>query len=208
MLPAVIAELHTVDYMQITVTCEINGTLQWYTSADSPSPIFSANPFNPVAVPASGIDRFSLPNTYTFWTSCSNLPGCLAPAVFEIKKAEQTIAWNNPADIVYGTALSGTQLNAIVAGVAGGSTVTGAVTYTPALGTIMNAGNAQDLKIDVAATAYYNATSKTVKINVLKADQTITIVTPSPATAVYNTSFTVAATASSALRLPTQAVHR
>ena len=188
-----------VDYMQITVTCEINGTLQWYTSVDSPSPIFSSNPFNPVAVPASGIDRFSLPNTYTFWASCSNLTGCLAPAVFEIKKAEQTITWNNPADIVYGTALDGTQLNAIVAGVAGGSSVTGAVTYTPALGTIMNAGNAQDLKIDVAATAYYNATSKTVKINVLKADQTITVVTPSPATAIYNTSFTVAAISSSGL---------
>jgi len=38
-----------------------------------------------------------------------------------VGKANQTITWNNPAAITYGTALSGTQLNATVAGVTGGS---------------------------------------------------------------------------------------
>lgn len=43
------------------------------------------------------------------------------------------LSWANPASIVYGTALSGTQLNA-------SSATSGAYTYTPAAGTVLNAG--------------------------------------------------------------------
>jgi hypothetical protein len=95
-----------------------------------------------------------------------------------VNKAEQTITWSDPADIVYGTALSSTQLNASVAGVSGGS-ATGAVTYVSGSGTVLNAGASQDLTINVAATDDYNAATKTVKINVSKANQTITWSNPS-----------------------------
>ena len=115
-----------------------------------------------------------------------------------VNKANQTITWSNPSDITYGTALSTTQLNATVAGVSGGSTP-GTLTYTPALGTLLNAGANQTLSVSAAATPNYNAATKTVLINVNKADQTITVLTPSPASAVYNTGFTVSATASSGL---------
>ena len=50
-----------------------------------------------------------------------------------IAKANQTVTWIDPADIVYGTALTGTQLNATVArGVVycGGSRSQGALTYS------------------------------------------------------------------------------
>ena len=98
-----------------------------------------------------------------------------------VLKTNQTISWNDPSDITYGTALGAAQLNAIVAGVVGGS-ATGAVTYTPDLGTVLNAGAAQDLTVDVAATTNYNSATRTVHINVLMADQTITWNNPSDIT--------------------------
>src|SRR5262249_12053671 len=75
----------------------------------------------------------------------------------------------NPADITYGTALSGTQLNAT-------ANVAGAFTYTPPATTVLNAGNAQALSVNFVPTdtANYNNASKNVSINVLKATPTIT----------------------------------
>jgi hypothetical protein len=101
-----------------------------------------------------------------------------------VLKANQTITWSNPSDITYGTTLSATQLNATVAGVSGG-TSRGALTYTPPSGTLLNAGNAQTLHVDAAETSNYNAASKDVTINVLKADQTITW--SNPANITYGT---------------------
>ena len=94
-------------------------------------------------------------------------------AAIVINKADQTITWNNPADIVYGTLLDATQLNATVAGVSGGSPA-GALTYTPAAGTLLNAGLSQTLHVDAAATDNYNAASEEVTINVNKRPVTIT----------------------------------
>ena len=82
-----------------------------------------------------------------------------------IAKANQTITWNTPATITIGTPLSATQLNATVAGVAGGS-APGALNYTPPTGTVLGAGANQALKVDAAATINYNAATKTVYINV------------------------------------------
>lgn len=83
---------------------------------------------------------------------------------FEVAKATPTITWNNPADIVYGTALSSTQLNAT-------ASVAGNFNYTPASGSVLNAGLGQSLMASFTPTdtTNYNATSKTVMINVLKA---------------------------------------
>jgi uncharacterized protein (TIGR02145 family) len=76
-------------------------------------------------------------------------------------KTDPVITWSNPADIVYGTLLSATQLNAT-------ADVPGTFVYTPAIGTQLNAGANQDLKVDFTPTdaVNYNATSKTVKITV------------------------------------------
>jgi hypothetical protein len=85
-----------------------------------------------------------------------------------INKANQTITWNNPADITYGTALGVTQLNATVAGVAGGSGP-GGLTYTPAAATVLNAGAGQTLSVTAAETANYNPATANVTINVNQA---------------------------------------
>ena len=77
-------------------------------------------------------------------------------------KTTPTITWNNPADITYATALSGTQLNAT-------ASVAGTFVYTPAAGTVLNAGNGQTLHVDFTPTdtANYNTASKDVMINVV-----------------------------------------
>ena len=110
-----------------------------------------------------------------------------------INKATPTITWSNPADITYGAALGATQLNAT-------ASVAGPLTYTPASGTILNAGSNQTLLVNFTPTdtSNYNTASKNVSLNVLKANQTITFNTLSPKT-FGEADFPVSATASSSL---------
>jgi len=77
-------------------------------------------------------------------------------------RKDPIITWANPADIVYETLLSSTQLNAT-------ADVSGTFAYTPAIGTKLNVGDNQDLRVDFTPTdlAKYNIASKTVKINVI-----------------------------------------
>ncbi|MEQ9414739.1 MAG: hypothetical protein RIF39_12960, partial [Cyclobacteriaceae bacterium] len=68
-----------------------------------------------------------------------------------ISKADPVITWSNPTAITYGTTLSATQLNAI-------ADVGGTFTYTPANGSLLNAGANQILSADFVPTdnANYN----------------------------------------------------
>jgi hypothetical protein len=95
-----------------------------------------------------------------------------------VGKGQQTINWSVPAGISYGTALSATQLNASASG--SGPASIGATSYSPASGTILGAGAAQTLTVNVAATDDYNAATATVPIDVAKANQTITWSNPAP----------------------------
>src|SRR5205809_1088066 len=97
-------------------------------------------------------------------------------AVINVVKATPAITWSNPADITYGTALSVTQLNAT-------TPVAGSFVYTPAAGTVLDAGN-QTLHVDFTPTdtANYNSASKNVAINVLKATPAITWSNPADIT--------------------------
>src|SRR4029077_1737512 len=76
-------------------------------------------------------------------------------------------------DIVYGTALGATQLNAT-------TTVPGAFVYTPPATTLLSAGAAQSLSVTFTPTdgANYTTASKSVSINVTKATPVITWATP------------------------------
>jgi hypothetical protein len=92
----------------------------------------------------------------------ANHTGSTGSASITITKANQTIAWNVPATMTYGAALSGTQLNATVAGVPGG-TAPGTLTYSPAAGTLLSPGS-NSLMVTAAATPNYNSATKTVTI--------------------------------------------
>ena len=84
------------------------------------------------------------------------------------------ITWPTPADIVYGTALSSTQLDATANW--NGSAVSGTFTYNPPLGTVLQSGSNQTLSVTFVPndTADYTNATATVTINVQKAPLTIT----------------------------------
>jgi sugar lactone lactonase YvrE len=81
-----------------------------------------------------------------------------------------TITWSNPADISYGTALSGTQLDAT-------SSVPGSFAYTPLAGTVLGVGSAQTLSTLFTPTDItdYNTASANVVINVDPAPSTTAV---------------------------------
>lgn len=92
-----------------------------------------------------------------------------------VLRAGATITWSNPADVVFGTPLSETQLNAV-------STVPGELVYNPPLGAILNAGEGRTLSVTLEPddTANHRPETYMVAINVSKAIPTITWNTPSP----------------------------
>lgn len=92
-----------------------------------------------------------------------------------INKANQVISWTNPQGIVYGTALSATQLNAaLTAG-------EGSLTYSPVSGSILGYGS-HTLTVKAAETTNYNAAEATVILQVEKATPTLTLAIGEPHT--------------------------
>jgi hypothetical protein len=83
------------------------------------------------------------------------------------------ITWANPAGIVYGTALSAMQLNAV-------ASVPGTFVYTPASGTVLNAGLGQTLSVTFTPedTINYTTATRTVAIDVTKAMPVVTWAAP------------------------------
>jgi len=83
--------------------------------------------------------------------------------------ASPALTWATPADIIYGTALGGSELNASAG-------VPGTFDYSPPAGTVLNAGSNQTLSVTFtpADTNSYVAASTTVDLNVLPAPLTIT----------------------------------
>ena len=78
-------------------------------------------------------------------------------------KATPTITWATPADITYGTALGATQLNAT-------ASVPGTFVYTPAAGTVLNAGAAQTLSVTFTPTDAANYTTATATVDDQRAE--------------------------------------
>ena len=89
-------------------------------------------------------------------------------ARINVLKATPTITWGNSADIIYGTALSSTQLNA-------SASVPGTFVYTPNNGTMLSAGQ-QTLRVDFKPddAINYNTVTQQITINVLRATPVIT----------------------------------
>ncbi|MCA1639056.1 MAG: immunoglobulin domain-containing protein [Acidobacteria bacterium] len=96
-------------------------------------------------------------------------------AVLTVNKKMPIISWSNPADITYGTALGSTQLNATAS--YNGSSVEGNYSYSPVSGAVLNAGEQQNLSVTFTPTdtnTYDTPALKTVKINVLRKELTVT----------------------------------
>ena len=93
------------------------------------------------------------------------------PATAEVQltvgKATPLIDWSSPASIIYGTALDVTQLNA-------SSLAPGDFEYTPDEGTVLSAGESQQLQATLPESSNFLAATATVEITVTKAPLTIT----------------------------------
>jgi len=65
-----------VDYMQISVTYTLPGTLDWYTVSSGGTKIGSGSLFNPVGVLNSNLPDTNTPAATTYYAECSTAPGC------------------------------------------------------------------------------------------------------------------------------------
>jgi len=96
-----------------------------------------------------------------------------------------TIVWPTPAPIVYGTALSGTQLDAT-------ATVPGTFVYSPAAGTVLTVGQ-QPLQVTFTPsdTVHYSTSTASVILTVLPVTPTVTLISSAnPVLMTYAVSFT------------------
>src|SRR5690606_10825811 len=137
----------TITKATITATA-VNATKVYQTA----NPVFSINytgfvngedftVLNTLPVASTTATLSSPVGTYTITVaggSDDNYAFNYVSGTLTITKATPVVTWNNPAAITYGTALSATQLNAT-------ANVAGTFTYTPPVGTILNAGARQVL---------------------------------------------------------------
>jgi hypothetical protein len=144
-------------------------TLQWQVSTNGGSTFtdLAGQTSSPLTLTTPTVSQSGNQYRAVFTNTCGSVNS--TSASLTVNKATTTITWNNPADITYGTALSGTQLNAT-------TSVPGSFTYTPASGTVLNAGNGQILHVAFTPsdTTNYNSASKDVTINVLQRTLTVT----------------------------------
>ena len=115
----------------------------------------------------------------TFVPAENNYGGGTASVTVNVTKAAPAITWPAPAGIVYGTALSVSQLNA-------STTVAGTLTYTPAIGTLLNAGP-QTLTVTFSPTDTANYSSATASVTLNVAKGTPSIAWSNPAAILYGT---------------------
>jgi hypothetical protein len=141
------------------------GTTQLNAKANT-SGTFSYTPPAGTVLPAGSGQTLSAtftPTDATDYTSAS------ANVTINVTQATPVITWAKPTAIVYGTALGGTQLDAI-------ANVPGSFSYTPPAGTVLPAGSGQTLSVTFTPTdaTDYSSASASVTINVSPVGLTIT----------------------------------
>jgi uncharacterized repeat protein (TIGR01451 family) len=122
---------------------------------------------------------FTPTNTTDFSTASSTV-------TINVQKATPTITWTDPADIIYGTALSAAQLDATAAWTVGGvnGAIAGSFTYTPAAGTVLHAGAGQALSVTFTPTdtTDFSTASASVTLDVQQATPDINWTAPAAIT--------------------------
>ncbi len=144
--PAPISVGTALGATQLNATTTVPGTFVYTPAAGTVLPVGTGHTLSVTFTPT---DTFS----YTTAT---------ASVTIDVLKPTPVITWPTPADIVYGTALSATQLNAT-------TTVPGTFVYTPAAGTVLPVGNGQLLSVTFTPTdtaTYASATaSRLIDVN-------------------------------------------
>ncbi len=73
-----------VDYIQVTVTYTVPGSVDWYTVSSGGSAIGSGSPFNPVGVAGSGLANTNTAGTTIYYAECASVAGCRTATNFTI----------------------------------------------------------------------------------------------------------------------------
>lgn len=153
------------------------GTALSATQLDASSTAAGTFSYSPAVGTVLAVGSHTLSVTFTAATP-SNYTTRTATATVNltVNKATPTITWSEPAAITYGTALSSKQLDAT-------ASVAGNFAYSPASGTVLNAG------VQVLTTTFtptnktdYTTATASVTLTVNKATPTITWATPAPIT--------------------------
>lgn len=132
-----------VDYIRITVTYTLPGSLNWYTVSSGGSSIGSGSSFNPVGVAGSGLANTNTPGTTAFYAECSSIPGCRAATNFVINALPNADAGT---DKTLNCLVSSVMLN-------GSSSTTGvSFNWTTIGGNIVIGGNTATPTVNAAGT--------------------------------------------------------
>jgi len=147
--------------IQLNATANISGTFTYKPSIDAILNAGTAQTLQVIFTPTDAVN---------YQTSTKTVQ-------INVNKKIPVITWDNPADIIYGTTLGATQLNAI-------TDVLGTFTYNPVIGTKLALGSGQSLSVQFNPTdvANFQSVSKIVKINVLKPTAVLTWSNPADIT--------------------------
>lgn len=185
----------TVDYTAETSTVTLNvlqatPTVTWAT----PLPINFGTALSAMQLGASS----SIPGSFTYSVGPGTILGAgmqtlsatfnptdsvdyatvMTSVVLQVNQDLPVLNWANPAAIVYGTALSATQLDAT-------NSLSGTFSYTPAAGTVLGAGAGQTLSVTFTPTdsVDYMTASASVTLDVDQATPAVTWNVPPTMTA-------------------------
>jgi len=159
----------------VTPAAIIYGTPLSAAQLNASSPVAGTFTYSPAAGTVLTAGQQTLTVTFTP-TDTTDYTTASATVTLTVNRAVPTITWATPAAITYGAPLSGTQLNA-------STPVAGTFTYSPAAGTVLNAGT-QTLSVTFAPTDTidYTIATASVPLTVNKAALTISWATPAPIT--------------------------
>ena len=184
----------TTDYTSVTQTTTINvnqvtsivswatptaityGTALGSTQLDATASVagtLAYTPGNGTVLHAGNSQALSVTFTPTDTTDYTTVT---QTTTIDVNQVTSIVSWATPAAITYGTALSGTQLDAT-------ASVPGSFAYTPGNGTVLHAGNNQTLSVTFTPTdtTDYSSVTQTTEINV-QATPTVSWATPTAIT--------------------------
>ncbi len=144
------------------------GSSQLDASASVPG-TFAYTPSSGTVLSAGAGQTLSVTFTPSDSTDYSAVSATAKINVLSNTRTSPTVTWTNPGDIVFGTALGASQLDA-------SASVPGTFVYTPAAGTVLAAGQGQTLSVTFTPTdtVDYNSVTTTATINVNQAVPTVT----------------------------------
>ena len=135
-----VGETKTYNTANPTLTDTITG----FVNGDTTSNLTGSAIMSTTAITSSPVGSY--PITFSTQTLANpNYSITYVPATLSVTQATGAINWPTPAAISYGTPLSAVQLDATAT--CNGQTVTGTMAYTPASGTVLNAGTTNSLSV-------------------------------------------------------------